>query len=200
MTIPNVLSILRIVLSPLFLILFLEGEKSGDCSYLNISLLLFFIAVLTDWYDGWYARRYKTITKTGIFLDPLADKVLTTFAFILFYMKNIMPLWMVILIGLRDIIVTALRSYDEFKGITIKTSFIAKVKTFLQMTYIFVVLFLIILPKFKNDYLLQNKVESFLNSTVNYLLMLLITIITVYTGISYFVEKRVYLKNEIDKT
>lgn len=199
MTVPNVLSILRIVLSPLFLILFLKGEKSGNCSYLNTSLLIFFVAVLTDWYDGWYARKYKTVTRVGIFLDPLADKVLTTFAFILFYIKDIMPLWMVLLIGFRDIFVTALRSYDEFKGITIKTSFIAKVKTFLQMTYIFVILFLIILPKFQGDPHLEGKVGNFFSSTANYLLMLLITVITVYTGISYFVEKRVYLKNEIDK-
>lgn len=199
MTVPNVLSILRIILSPLFLILFVEGEKSGNCSYLNTSLVVFFVAVLTDWYDGWYARRYKTITRIGIFLDPLADKILTTFAFILFYIKDIMPLWMVILIGFRDIVVTALRSYDEFKGITIKTSFIAKAKTFFQMTYIFIILFLIVLPKFQNSPTLQDKVSVFFNSTANYLLMLFITTITVYTGIDYFVQKRVYLKNEIDK-
>jgi len=199
MTVPNVLSILRIVLSPLFLILFLEGEKSGNCTYLNTSLVIFFVAVLTDWYDGWYARKYKTISRVGIFIDPLADKILTTFAFILFYIKNIMPLWMVVLIGFRDIVVTALRSYDELRGITIKTSFIAKAKTFFQMTYIFAILFLIILPKFQNNPDLEIKVNVFFNSIPNYLLMLFITIITIYTGIDYFVQKRVYLKNEIDK-
>jgi len=199
MTVPNVLSILRIILSPLFLILFLEGEKSGNCTYLNTSLVIFFVAVLTDWYDGWYARKYKTISRVGIFIDPLADKILTTFAFILFYIKNIMPLWMVVLIGFRDIVVTALRSYDELRGITIKTSFIAKAKTFFQMTYIFAVLFLIILPKFQNNPDLEIKVNVFFNSIPNYLLMLFITIITIYTGIDYFVQKRVYLKNEIDK-
>jgi CDP-diacylglycerol--glycerol-3-phosphate 3-phosphatidyltransferase len=199
MTVPNVLSILRIILSPLFLILFLEGEKSGNCTYLNTSLVIFFVAVLTDWYDGWYARKYKTISRVGIFIDPLADKILTTFAFILFYIKNIMPLWMVVLIGFRDIVVTALRSYDELRGITIKTSFIAKAKTFFQMTYIFAILFLIILPKFQNNPDLEIKVNVFFNSIPNYLLMLFITIITIYTGIDYFVQKRVYLKNEIDK-
>ncbi|MCX6164957.1 MAG: CDP-diacylglycerol--glycerol-3-phosphate 3-phosphatidyltransferase [Ignavibacteriae bacterium] len=192
MNVPNILSVIRIILSPVFLYLFL----TGDVFLQRISLVIFFIAVLTDWYDGWYARKYKSITKTGIFLDPLADKILTTFAFILFYIKGMLPHWMLVIIALRDIVITLVRSYDEYRGFTIKTSKIAKMKTFLQMSYIFFILALFILPTF--DKKLENSINDFLNSTTNYILMLIITLITLYTGISYFIEKRYYKSNEID--
>lgn len=195
MNVPNILSVIRVILSPVFLYLFL----TGDVFLQRISLIIFFIAVLTDWYDGWYARKYKSITKTGIFLDPLADKILTTFAFILFYIKGMLPYWMLIIITLRDIIITIMRSYDEYRGLTIKTSKIAKTKTFLQMSYIFFILALFILPTFKLDESLKSNINDFLfNSSVNYILMLVITLITLYTGISYFIEKRYYKSNEID--
>lgn len=195
MNVPNILSVVRIILSPVFLFLFL----TGDVILQRISLVIFFIAVLTDWYDGWYARKYKSITKTGIFLDPLADKILTTFAFILFYLKGMLPYWMLLIIALRDIVITILRSYDEYRGLTIKTSKIAKIKTFLQMSYIFFILALFIIPTFDNNGDFKENINNFLfNSSINYILMLVITIITLYTGISYFMEKRHYKVNEID--
>jgi CDP-diacylglycerol---glycerol-3-phosphate 3-phosphatidyltransferase len=194
MNVPNVLSVIRIVLSPIFICLYL----TGDVFLQRISLVVFFIAVLTDWYDGWYARKYKSITKTGIFLDPLADKILTTSAFILFYVKNVLPYWMLIIIAIRDIVITILRSYDKYRGFTIKTSYIAKVKTFLQMTYIFFILILFILPTYNIGEILKANINDFLfNSVTNYVLMLIVTLITLYTGITYFVEKRYYKTNEI---
>lgn len=193
MNVPNVLSVIRIFLSPVFLYLFLTGNPVLQ----RISLVVFFIAVLTDWYDGWYARKYKSITKTGIFLDPLADKILTTFAFILFYIKGMMPYWMLIIIAVRDIVITLLRSYDEYKGHTIKTSNIAKAKTFLQMTYIFFILALFIIPTYNISAEYSACINDFLSSKINYVLMLIVTLITLYTGVAYFVEKR-YYNNEVD--
>lgn len=193
-TIPNVLSVIRILLSPLFVYLFL----TDDVILKKLSLAIFFVAVLTDWYDGWYARKYKSISKLGIFLDPLADKVLTSFAFLLFFIKGIMPLWMVIIIAFRDILITLMRSYDEYKGYTIKTSMIAKVKTFVQMSYIFFILALFLYSTIIRDIELHNELNSFLyQSYFNYILMLIITVLTIYTGVSYFFEKKYYTKNEI---
>jgi CDP-diacylglycerol---glycerol-3-phosphate 3-phosphatidyltransferase len=195
MNVPNVLSVIRIILSPVFVYLFL----TGDIFLQRISLIIFFIAVLTDWYDGWYARKYKSITKTGIFLDPLADKILTTSAFILFYIIGILPHWMLVIIAVRDIVITLLRSFDEYRGFTIKTSYIAKLKTFLQMSYIFFILILFILPTFNISDNFKSGISEFLfNSKINYLLMFLVTMITLYTGITYFIEKRHYKTNEID--
>ena len=186
MTFPNQLSILRIILAPVFLFMYL----SDSVLLKQLSLLVFFIAVLTDWYDGWHARKFKSVTNMGVFLDPFADKVLTSFAFLLFYIEGIMPLWMMLVIVVRDIVMTLLRSYHEFKGNTMKTSYIAKVKTFIQMTYIFLILFLMITITFNVDGSLKTSISSFLFSEVNYYLMLLVTLITFYTGVSYFFEKK----------
>ena len=186
MTFPNQLSILRIILAPVFLFMYL----SDSVLIKQLSLFVFFIAVLTDWYDGWHARKFKSVTKIGVFLDPLADKVLTSFAFLLFFLEGVMPLWMMLVIVVRDIVMTLLRSYHEFKGKTMKTSYIAKVKTFIQMTYIFLILFLLIILTFKVDGTLKTEINIFMYSEVNYCMMLLVTLITFYTGVSYFFEKK----------
>ncbi len=185
MSFPNQLSLLRIILAPVFLYLFL----SENHFYKKLSLIVFFIAVTTDWYDGWHARRYGQISKAGIFLDPLADKILTSIAFIGFYKLGIMPLWMVILIVIRDIVITLLRSIQEAKGKTLRTSFIAKTKTFIQMTYIFLIVILVCLLSFEIPENVKNQISEFLYSDLNIYLMLFVTLITIYTGISYFFEK-----------
>ncbi|HMS34229.1 MAG TPA: CDP-diacylglycerol--glycerol-3-phosphate 3-phosphatidyltransferase [Ignavibacteria bacterium] len=185
MSFPNQLSLLRIILAPVFLHLFL----SENPLYKKISLVIFFIAVLTDWYDGWHARRYGQVSKVGIFLDPLADKFLTSIAFIGFYILGIMPLWMVLIIVVRDIVITLLRSYQEANGKTMKTSYIAKTKTFIQMTYIFLIVILVCSLSFDIDGSFKTSINDFLYSGLNYIFMLTVTLITLYTGVSYFFEK-----------
>lgn len=185
MSFPNQLSLLRILLTPVFLILFL----SENLFYKKLSLLVFFIAIFTDWYDGWHARKYGEISKAGIFLDPLADKILTSAAFLGFYFLGFMPVWMVILIVIRDIIITLMRSYQEYKGKTMKTSFFAKTKTFIQMSYIFLIVILECLQSFFVNPGLTSDVNNFLFSDLNYFLMLSVTLITIITGIAYFFEK-----------
>lgn len=193
--VPNILSVIRILLSPVFLIMFL----SSNVSLQRLSLVVFFAAVLTDWYDGWHARKYNSITNFGIFIDPLADKVLTSFAFYLFFLLGFMPLWMLIIIALRDIVVTLIRSYDEYKGITLKTSFIAKAKTFFQMSYIFFILFLLIFMTTDINGILKEDIRYFVyESNLNYFLMLFVTILTFYTGLDYIIRAQHIKRNEID--
>lgn len=193
--VPNILSVIRILLSPVFLIMFL----SSDVTLQRLSLVVFFAAVLTDWYDGWHARKYESITNFGIFIDPLADKVLTSFAFYLFYLLGFMPLWMLIIIALRDIVVTLIRSYDEYKGITLKTSLIAKAKTFFQMSYIFLILFLLIFMTTDINGKLKEDIRFFVyDSNLNYYLMLFVTILTLYTGLDYIIRAQHIKRNEID--
>jgi len=195
MTFPNILSVLRIILSPVFMVLFL----SDDIISRRISFAVFFVAVLTDWYDGWHARKYKSVTNFGIFIDPLADKILTSFAFGLFTVMGFMPVWMLIIIVLRDIVVTVIRSYDEYRGMTMKTSFIAKTKTFLQMTYIFFILMLFFILTYDIDSATRAGINDFIfSSAINYFLLLAVTLITLYTGIDYLVRKQYLKKDEIN--
>ncbi len=196
MTFPNQLSVLRIILSPVFYLMFL----SDNLMIRRLSIIVFIIAVLTDWYDGWHARKYKSVSKFGMFIDPLADKILTSFSFVLFYTLEIVPLWMVIVIIFRDLLITVLRSFDEFKGYTLETSYLAKVKTFIQMTYIFLVLILLSILTFNIDDSLKNIIFKFLSHSnpVNYFLIAFITFLTLYTGITYFFQKK-SSKIEINK-
>lgn len=191
MSLPNQLSLLRIILSPIFLFFFL----SEDQLHKKLSLIIFFMAVLTDWYDGWHARKYGLISKFGIFIDPLADKILTSAAFIGFYFLGIMPLWMVIIIVARDLIITLMRSYQEIKRNTMKTSFIAKTKTFIQMSYIFIVVIMVCALSFNIDDSSKTTIMDFLYSKLNYLIIMFITLITLLTGITYFFEKNNSVKN-----
>jgi CDP-diacylglycerol--glycerol-3-phosphate 3-phosphatidyltransferase len=195
MNVPNILSFVRIILSPVFLVLYLRGDPFSQ----RLSLVIFFVAVLTDWYDGWHARKYNSITNLGIFIDPLADKVLTSFAFYLFYLMGFMPIWMLIIIVIRDIFVTIIRSYDEYKGLTMKTSFVAKTKTFIQMAYIFLVLTLLILKTYDIG---SNNIDTINNfifeSQLNYYLLLILTLLTFYTGFDYLIRKQYIERDEIN--
>src|SRR5258708_7415811 len=87
MSIPNSLTILRIALTPLFVVLLFSSS-----SVLNeVALAVYIIAALTDWYDGWVARRYGYVSRWGKFLDPLADKVLAAAALLSFVYLRLVP-------------------------------------------------------------------------------------------------------------
>ncbi len=198
MNFPNTLSVLRILLSPIFAMLFL----SRSVTLVQISLVIFIVAALTDWYDGWYARKYGFKTRWGQFLDPLADKILTSSALLCFYIMNnedpkffgvdeLIPVGILVaVIIIRDLVLTVVRSYKELKGQEFNTSFISKTKTFLQMTYIFIVIFAVTAGMTFNGTELSGNVFAFLYSDLNYYLLLLITILTVFSGAAYIFESR----------
>jgi CDP-diacylglycerol--glycerol-3-phosphate 3-phosphatidyltransferase len=199
MVLPNQLTVLRIILTPVFLYFFL----SDDPLLIQISLGIYIIAALTDWYDGWLARKFNYITEWGKFWDPLADKILTSVVFIGFVIVNLLPLWMVILIIFRDLSVTLLRVYADSRGYSFRTTYYAKWKTMLQMIFLY---YLLILYVAKNSAELyssyQNIIDILLNNDLIYFTMLLITIITVHSGISYLILNKSLIKqlfNETDK-
>ncbi len=111
MTLPNQLTVLRIILSPVFLFFFLS-----DIIWMKqVSVAIYIVAALSDWYDGWLARKFNYITSWGKFWDPLADKILTSTAFIGFAVVDLIPWWMVIIIVGRDVIITLLRVFADMK-------------------------------------------------------------------------------------
>ncbi len=179
--IPNLLTTSRILLSPVFLYcLFADFNHSN-----LIALTVFVIASITDGIDGFYARKHNFVSKLGIFLDPLADKLLVLSAFYGFlfipHLDAVVKLWMIILISFRDVLVTALRLLMEMKGITMVTSKAGKLKTSLQLTTIIVIMISLIIPSYNFqiwDFIYD---ISFL-----YGAMVLTTLVTFYTGIHYF--------------
>ena len=187
MLLPNQLTILRIILSPIFLILFLSDNPVLK----QISLAVFIVAALTDWYDGWLARKFNYITSWGKFWDPLADKILTSGAFIGFVFLKVIPLWMVAIILIRDFSITGLRVYADYKGMSFPTSFYAKWKTFIQMAFLYYLL--IIYVGISTPQIYQNNIKIFsllFDHNFIYFGMLLITIITFHSGVTYVINNR----------
>jgi CDP-diacylglycerol--glycerol-3-phosphate 3-phosphatidyltransferase len=153
------------------------------------------IAALTDWYDGWLARKYNYISDLGKFLDPLADKILTSTALLCFVFVNILNLWMVLIIIIRDLAITLLRIYGQSKKRLFATSYLAKVKTALQMIFLYYLLIAYIgfeknLFGFESTEIIQILLNKDL---INYSLIV-ITLLTVYTGVEYFYQNRFTLK------
>uniref|UniRef100_A0A7V3E7P3 CDP-diacylglycerol--glycerol-3-phosphate 3-phosphatidyltransferase n=1 Tax=Ignavibacterium album TaxID=591197 RepID=A0A7V3E7P3_9BACT len=199
MVLPNQLTVLRIILTPVFLYFFL----SENPLFIQISLAIYFIAALTDWYDGWLARKFNYITEWGKFWDPLADKILTSAVFIGFVIVKLLPLWMVILIIFRDLSVTLLRVYADSRGYSFRTTYYAKWKTMLQMIFLYYLLILYVAKNTVEIYInYQGIIELLLNEDIVYFVMLVITVITVHSGVTYLLLNKSLIKqlfNETDK-
>ena len=193
-TIANLFSFLRILLTPLFLY-FLFTHKAY---YEILALIVFVAASITDAYDGYFARKYKTVSKFGIFLDPLADKVLMSAAFLSFVFLHLIPLWMVIIIILRDLMVTALRIYFNSKNKSMETRVTAKVKTGLQIGVACFILVYLITQRLPLLHMIKEPVEYFLVSGFHgiYILMLLVTLFTAWTGIEYILVNKKVIFNK----
>ena len=179
--IPNLLTSSRILLVPVFLYFLFSDFSHGKL----LALICFVIAAITDAYDGKIARKHNIVTKFGIFLDPLADKFLVLSAFYAFMfisdLDTTIKLWMIILISFRDILVTLLRTIMQYKGITMITSKLGKIKTAFQLITIHLILIFLI---FKS-YSVAIPSDLFYNESL-YFLMVITTIITFYTGVHYF--------------
>jgi len=189
-TIANVITTFRILLTPLF-IYFLFTQHT----YFKIfALLIFIIASVTDAYDGYIARKYSTVSNLGKFLDPLADKILMSAAFISFVVLNLIPLWMVILVILRDFIITGLRIVMSAKNTTMETRNSAKIKTGVQIGVVCFILVYIITQEWKIFLDIAPYVKVVKDYYVIYILMLLTTVFTVWTGIEYIVINKSVIK------
>ncbi len=199
MTLPNQLTVLRIILTPVYLFFFLSDNPTN----IQISLGIYIIAALTDWYDGWLARKFNYITEWGKFWDPLADKILTSVVFIGFVIVDLLPLWMIILVIIRDLSVTLLRVYADNRGYSFRTTYYAKWKTMLQMIFLYYLLILYVSKSTIEIYsAYQNLIDVLLNQDLIYFVILVITIITVHSGISYLLLNKSLIKqlfNETDK-
>ena len=196
LTIPNQLTALRILLVPVFVLLLLQVDP-----YMKLlGVIVFILASLTDIYDGYHARKYGVVTRLGAFLDPLADKLLITAAFFLYVGMGFLSLWMVILVVVRDVVVTALRIYAEFKNRPVVTSIEAKYKTLVQNIFVYVIMVLILMKEasFAGANVAVMTSRFLLSGYLNYI-MLAVTIFTVYTGISYLVSNwRIYLQKPLE--
>jgi len=173
--IANKLTILRIILIPFFILCFYIDALDQtfviadfSTTYANVvGLLIFGVAAATDWLDGYLARKLNLVSDFGKFMDPLADKMLTTAAFLIFISQGLLASWVVFIILTREFIVSGLRMTAASKGIVIAAGWSGKFKTVLQFAAIIA---LLIHPEL-----------SLLNVTLIYAM----TVATVVSGAEY---------------
>ena len=136
MNTPNKLTVARMILVP-FLVLFMLTGWGGEANK-YISLAIFVVASVTDWFDGKLARKYNLVTNFGKFMDPLADKLLVCSAMICFIELDKLPAWIVI-IG-REFIISGFRLIAAENGVVIAANYWGKFKTASQMVMIILLL------------------------------------------------------------
>lgn len=138
MNLPNKITVFRVVLIPVFVILLMVDSIPFNNF---IALAVFVIACITDFLDGYIARKYKLVTNLGKFMDPLADKVLVCTAMILLIELGKIPSIVVAVIMAREFIISGFRLVAADNGVVIAASYIAKFKTTAQMLMCIFLLF-----------------------------------------------------------
>ena len=128
LNLPNALSLFRLFAIPVVLVCLSFQGRLGSF----LAALFFSIAFITDFLDGYLARKHGTVTALGKFLDPLADKILVCLTLIMLISLGRAPAWIVVIIVAREIAVTGLRSAAVAEGIVIQASSLGKYKTFSQ--------------------------------------------------------------------
>ena len=177
-TTANKITFFRIFLIPVFMVCFFCGKEWSNYAACGV----FIVASVTDFLDGYIARKYDQITDFGKFADPLADKLLVTAAFIGLVEISVTPAWIVTIILARELTVTALRTIAASSGRVIAASYFGKVKTTVQIIGI------IYLLVFGDKYFY---VGGF---SINFILNMVILLITVASGADYLYKNRTLLK------
>ncbi len=171
MNLANKLTVLRIMLVPIFLICAMIDTTATNI----IALSIFIIASATDKLDGYIARSRNQITNFGKFMDPLADKLLVTCALILLVEKGIVAAWVVVVIIAREFIVSGLRTLAASHGVVIAASNWGKLKTVIQMIAIIMGLLSLVYN------------PGWLNITTQ-VTIYLAAVITIGSGVDYFIK------------
>jgi CDP-diacylglycerol--glycerol-3-phosphate 3-phosphatidyltransferase len=164
---PTVLTILRILIIPLFII---EAPTNPQ-----LGAFLFLIASITDFLDGYLARKFGQITKLGIILDPIADKLLVITALIILVDIARVPAWIATVIILREFIITTLRFYALSRGVVIPAETAGKAKTLLQMISILLLL-------------IAEEIYGIDLYDIGLVLIYIATVVAVFSGIQYLIH------------
>lgn len=191
MNLPNRITMVRLALVPVFIAVYLMKltfHVAAKLSFMGTTLswydviifLIFAVASLTDFLDGQIARRRHLVTTFGKFIDPIADKLLVNSALILLAFDRRIPILCLLIMVGRDTIVDAIRFVCASNNKVIAASFYGKAKTMTQMVGICLVL-------------LNNPIFGAMHIPMDYIMMILATIISVLSGVDYFVKSKEYI-------
>lgn len=177
MNLPNKLTLIRVVMIPFFVFFMLADLSSqiGDTAGKYIAVAIFIVASLTDWFDGYLARKNNLVTNFGKFMDPLADKLLVCSALICLTSVGALEAWIVIIIIAREFIISGFRLVASDNGVVIAASYWGKFKTAFQMLMI-----VLLILDFSNKYM------QYAATAVTYIALIL----TIVSLIDYLVKNR----------
>ncbi len=186
MNLPNKLTVLRLIMTPLFLFSLIT-DFTG---HYIVALVLFCLASLTDFVDGNLARKNNLVTDFGKFLDPLADKMLTTSAFLGFIQLDIGfgITWITFIVLVREFLITSLRLVSSGKGTVIAANIWGKAKTVSQMAAIIVA----IAGRYTSELIGSALVTAGIDLFTN-LVLWVSTILTVISGVIYVLQNKKYI-------
>ncbi|MBI4336129.1 MAG: CDP-diacylglycerol--glycerol-3-phosphate 3-phosphatidyltransferase [Candidatus Omnitrophica bacterium] len=187
MNLPNKLTLSRIVLTFVFMVFLFSGGVIAKIA----ALAVFLLASFTDLIDGYLARRNGMVTDFGKLMDPIADKILVLAAFLAFIELKLVPAWMVVIIVLRELIITGLRLITLSKNIVLPAQESGKNKTASQMCAILIILSFIILREF--DFW-NPRVEDIFKNVI-FFVMLATTAMTLISGASFLYRNRALVHN-----
>lgn len=177
-SLPNLLSLLRVFIAPIVYQMII----SSDTTFIFYALIIFSVGAITDYLDGFLARKWGDTSSFGSFLDPIADKILTNSALLALMSIHIIDVWMIAIIIARDVLMTLLRVYADRVDRPIKTSITAKIKTAIQLIFTIGILFLLSFDT-HGEYL--SKWDSIIDITIWSIVTL-----TVFTSFEYIVQNR----------
>jgi len=162
MNIPNILTLLRIIMIPIFYVVFFSDITNSSL----FAALIFIVASLTDWFDGFLARKWSLVTNFGKIMDPLADKLLVMTALGCLLTSFRIPAWAVIVILAREMAITGLRIIAASEGVVVAADMLGKFKTVFQM----VAIILLLLNNFIGIYMLYIAIFFTILSGIDYII------------------------------
>ncbi|MHB8058209.1 MAG: CDP-diacylglycerol--glycerol-3-phosphate 3-phosphatidyltransferase [Desulfuromonadaceae bacterium] len=181
MNLPNILTMTRIATIPLLAILLMSPSRSAGFW----AAVLFAIASVTDWLDGYLARRMGIVTVFGKFLDPIADKLIVMAVLIMILPFDRVPAWMVLVILGREIIITGLRGIASTEGIVIQASDLGKFKTIFQLVAI---IGLTLHYNYSWFFGIQHPLLTVDMHNVGMFFLWIATILTIWSGVDYLIR------------
>lgn len=196
MNIANKLTVSRIVLTFVFMaLLFMK-----DPLFKVLAFLVFLIASLTDFFDGFLAKRRNEVSDFGKLMDPVADKVLVLSAFLAFVEMKLIPAWIVVIIVFREFLITGLRIIALTRGEVIKAENAGKHKTVSQIFSVYSILIFIIFRAYGRDVFgFWNEKMEYLTKEAIFYMMLLTALLTVISGVSYLARNKRFFTNAKNK-
>nr|WP_307775430.1 CDP-diacylglycerol--glycerol-3-phosphate 3-phosphatidyltransferase [uncultured Cetobacterium sp.] len=187
MNLPNKLTAIRLILAVPFIYFLQESSNvDNESLYRLIAFGIFIFASLTDWLDGYIARKYNLITDLGKIMDPLADKILVISALVIFVKLDYIPSWMSIVVIAREFLISGIRTIAAAKGEVIPAGMLGKYKTTTQMIVIMIMLF----------FGLGNGTNPEFYKDLYFYLTLIPVVLTIWSGWEYSVKAKHYFLNE----